>query len=194
MGQSMQVMRGMMLLGVLWALAACTDATSARSEVIAASHYVSGEPPSLTVVNMRNVGSDASEHTGLLINGSEQVLFDAAGNYRHPRSPRAGDVHYGVTPTIFQSYKSFHARSDYYLTIQTLPLTLEQADALIARAKQQGPTRQMFCADGTSDVLQDIPGFSDMKRTMFPSVIERYFDNYPGVTKTTFYESDTGKN
>ncbi len=181
-------------LAVLAALSACTDQTSASPEVIAANHFVSGEAPSLTIVNMKNVGSDASEHTGLLINGSEQVLFDPAGNYRHPRAPRAGDVHYGVTPTIFQSYKSFHARSDYYLTIQTLPLTLAQADALIARAQKQGATRQMFCAVTVADVLSDEPEFANMHRTMFPSAIERYFANYPGVTTTTFYESDLGKN
>ncbi len=181
-------------LVVLAGLVACTDQTAARPEIIAANHFVSGEPPSLTIVNMKNVGSGASEHTGLLINGSEQVLFDPAGNFRHPRSPRAGDVHYGVTPVIFQAYNSFHARSDYYLTIQKLPMTLAQADALIARAQAQGPTRQMFCADTVASVLQDMPQFADVRRTMFPSAIERYFAQYPGVSTTTFYESDEGKN
>jgi hypothetical protein len=181
-------------LVLLVGLSACTDQTSASPEIVAANHFVSGDAPSLTVVNMKNVGSDASEHTGLLINGSEQVLYDPAGNFRHPRAPRAGDVHYGVTPTIFQSYKSFHARSDYYLTVQTVPLTLEQADALIARAQQQGPTRQMFCADSVASVLQDVPGFTDVNRTMFPASIQKYFAKYPGVTTTTFYETDEGKN
>lgn len=193
-GWGMRVFRGILALTAIWALVACTDKTAARPEIIASSHFVSGEAPSLTIVNMKNVGSDASEHTGLLINGSEQVLYDAAGNFRHPRAPRTGDVHYGITPTIFQAYKSFHARSDYYLTIQTLPLTLAQADALIARAQVQGPTRQMFCANSTASVLQVLPAFADINRTMFPSAIERYFDRYPGVSTTTFYESDLGKN
>ena len=35
---------------------------------------------------------------GLLINGSQQVLYDPAGTFTHPDLPRAGDVHYGMTP------------------------------------------------------------------------------------------------
>jgi hypothetical protein len=179
---------------VLGGLAACTDPTSAPPEAIERAHYVSGEPPSLTVISMKNIASGTSEHTGLVINGSEQVLFDPAGNFRHPRAPRKDDVHYGATPAVIQAYNSFHARSDYFLKIQKIEVPLEVADALIARARSQGVTRQMFCATSIGDVLSDVPPFEGAPTSLFPAAVERYFDTYPGVETTTFYENDVGKN
>lgn len=179
---------------LLGGLAACTDPTAAPPEAIAQAHYVSGEPPSVTIISMKNVASGTSEHTGIVINGSEQVLYDPAGNFRHPRAPRRGDVHYGATPSVIQAYNSFHARSDYFLKIQKLAVPLDVADALIARAEAQGVTRQMFCATSIGDVLSDVEPFEGAPTSLFPAAVERYFDGYPGVVTTTFYENDTGKN
>lgn len=190
----MLMVRMILALTLVWGLGACSDPSSASPEAIAAAHYVSGKEPSLTVITMRNGGSDIAEHTGLLINGSEQVLFDPAGNFRHPQAPRSGDVHYGINEGIYQRYLSFHARQGYYLEIQEVPVSLETADALIARAQSQGVTRQLFCASTVSEVLNDTPPFEGISVSMVPGSIARYFAKYPGVVTTEFHENDVGKN
>jgi hypothetical protein len=188
------MLRVILALAALAGLAGCTDPTSASPEAISQARYVSGEPPSLTIISMKNVSSGSSEHTGMIINGTQQVLYDPAGNFRYAAAPRAGDGHYGMTPTAIKAYESFHARSDYFLKIQTVPITLETADELIARAQQQGVTRQMFCSVSAGEVISDVAPFQNAPVSMFPTAIEKYFDTVPGVVTSTFYENDFGKN
>ena len=92
-------MRSLFLaLAAVLALAGCEFYTPASPDEIARARYVSPEPPSITLMSMVNARSGKSAHSGILINGSEQVLFDPAGTFTHPDLPRKGDVHYGMTP------------------------------------------------------------------------------------------------
>lgn len=71
-------------------LAGCEVYTPADPEAIARARYVSPEPPSITLLSMVDVASGRSAHSALLINGSQQVLYDPAGTFTHPDLPRAG--------------------------------------------------------------------------------------------------------
>ena len=105
-------------LGALLALAGCEFYTPATPDEVARARYVSDEPASVTLISMVNERSGRSAHAGLLINGSQQVLYDPAGTFSHPDLPRAGDVHYGMTPRYVDYYERYHARFDYYVEAQ----------------------------------------------------------------------------
>ena len=108
----------LLLLAALSALAGCETYRPASFEEIARARYVSPEPPSVTLMSMVNTRSGRSAHVGLLINGSEQVLYDPAGTFTHPDLPRAGDIHYGMTPRYVDYYERYHARFDYFVEAQ----------------------------------------------------------------------------
>src|SRR5688572_24293779 len=80
------------------ALAGCEMYAPATPDAIAAARYASPEPPSVTLISMVGTRSGRSQHPALLINGSQQVLYDPGGTFTHPDLPRRQDVHYGMTP------------------------------------------------------------------------------------------------
>ena len=127
-------------------LAGCEVYRPADFDDIARARYVSPEPPSVTLLSMVNSGPGRSAHVGLLINGSEQVLYDPAGTFTHPDLPRRGDVHYGMTPRYVDYYERYHARFDYFVEAQRLPVSRAQADQMLANAKAHGQSMKMTCA------------------------------------------------
>ena len=139
-------------------------------------------------------GSGSSAHAGLLINGSEQVLFDPAGTFTHPDLPRRGDVHYGMTPRFVDYYERYHARFDYFVEAQQVPVTRAEADQIIANAKAHGKSMKMTCALAMAEVLQPVPRFPDVPSSLFPEALRAYFAARPGVETSYVTESDVGKN
>lgn len=181
------------LLGLM-VLSGCEFYTPASPEAVAAARYASDEPPSVTLMSMVNAKSGRSAHSGLLINGSQQVLYDPAGTFTHPALPRRDDVHYGMTPRYVDYYERYHARFDYYVEAQKVPLTRAQADQLIANAQAQGKTMKMQCALAAASVLQPVPPFEGVPHSVFPEALRAYFAGLPGVEDSYVYESDVGKN
>ena len=80
-------------------LAACGGVT--REEILAPQSaidrvaYVHPGPKRLTLMTMKNTGSDNGAHTGLMINASQRVLWDPAGTFGHSTIPERNDVHFG---------------------------------------------------------------------------------------------------
>lgn len=175
-------------------LAGCEVYRPAGFDEIAQARYVSPEPPSVTLMSMVNEASGRSAHVGLLINGSEQVLYDPAGTFTHPDLRRRGDVHYGMTPRFVDYYERYHARFDYFVEAQKVPLTRAQADQMIANAKTHGKGLKMTCALDAADVLQPVPSFENVPRSFFPEALRADFAARPGVVTRYIYESDVGKN
>lgn len=179
------------------AVAACTSAievTASSSAEIRAARYVSPNPPSITLLTMVNTNSGTGEHSAILINGSQQVIYDPAGSFRHSTAPRADDVNYGMHPGLVRVYKSFHARFGYYVVAQEVPVSRELADAMLAKAIEVGTTSQLFCANSTSKVLNSFEMFRDIPTTFYPGKIMREFAKIPGVATTYTYEEDEGQN
>lgn len=186
--------RALLALLAALALAGCEIYTPATPEQIAAARYVSPEPPSVTLFSMVNEASGRSEHAGLLINGSQQVLYDPAGTFTHPDLPRAGDIHYGMTPRFVDYYERYHARFDYFVEGDKIPLTRAQADQLIANAQAEGQRMKMTCSLAVADVLRPVPPFEGVTKSIFPEAIREDFKRLPGVSTSYVYENDIGQN
>jgi hypothetical protein len=175
-------------------LAGCEFYTPASPEAIAAARYVSPEPPSVTLMSMVNEKSGKSEHAGLLINGSQRVLYDPAGTFTHPDLPRAGDVHYGMTPRYVDYYERYHARFDYFVEAQKVEIIREAADRLIANSQAEGQRMKMTCSLAAADVLRPVPPFTHVRSSIFPEALRRDFEAIPGVADSYVYENDVGQN
>jgi len=63
------------------AVAACSTAepTWAPDAALASAHYVAPGPKTITLFTVVSTRSGSGAHSGLLINGSERVMFDPAG-------------------------------------------------------------------------------------------------------------------
>lgn len=176
------------------ALAGCEVYAPADPQVIAQARYVSPEPSSITLISMVNRRSGRSAHAALLINGSEQVLFDPAGTFTHPELPRRGDIHYGVTPRFVDYYERYHARFSHFVQSQTVPVSRETADQVLANAVAHGKSLKLWCSLAVADVLEPVPPFTQVRANFFPEVLREDFARLPGVRSEFVYEDDTGQN
>ena len=177
-----------------FALAGCEVYTPATPDAILAARYESPEPPSVTLMSMVNGSSGRSEHAALLINGSQRVLYDPAGTFTHPDLPRAGDVHYGMTPRFVDYYERYHARFGYFVEVDEVPVSRAAADRLIANAQAEGQQMKMMCGFAAADVLRPVPPFEGVTKSLWPEGLRKDFKRMPGVTTSYVYENDIGQN
>ena len=179
------------LVGVL---AGCSVDQSPDSppDVVARAAYRAPEPPSLTLMTMVNNRTGSGGHTALVVNGSQQVIFDPAGSFRDPRVIERGDVLYGMTPKWIQGYKSSHARSTYHVVSQELQVTDAQAEQILQLVMSNGTVAGAFCANATSGILSQVQGFESISKTFYPAKLSEQFASLPGVTTTKYYENDEG--
>jgi hypothetical protein len=185
-------MRILIGLGLLVALVAgCAEQEpSVTSTEIAAVSYQDEAGPYIAVVSMINNRSGAGGHSALIVNASERVMFDPAGSFRLDILTEKDDVIYGFTPRIEQAYRSAHARSTYHVVTQTIPVTAQQAEIAYRLVVANGPVAQVFCTQATSSLMQDIPGFDDIRTTFFPDNLMRQVDALPGVLTDKYFEDD----
>jgi hypothetical protein len=188
------VRRALLGLIAILALAGCEFYRPASPDAITRARYVSDTPASVTLVSMVNKDSGRSAHAGLLINGSQQVLYDPAGTFTHPDLPRRSDVHYGMTPRFVDYYERYHARFDYYVEVQTVPVSRAEADQIIANAEANGKAMKLTCALAVADVLQPVPDFADVPHSFYPEALRANFAAREGVRVTYIYDSDVGQN
>jgi hypothetical protein len=191
----MRAFTAVFLLGVSLFAAGCAgNSGSALPEEIAAAQVSLAAPTTISVITMVNARSEFGEHSALLINGSQQIIYDPAGSFRHSELPRRDDVVYGITPRFADYYNSYHARFGYYVKVQTLEISLEQADAMIAAAQARGHVPKLFCATAIADVLNDFPQFADIPVTFFPGAIMKRVALIDAVDTLIIREDDIGQN
>ncbi len=183
-----------LLLAASLFLTACVNNTVAPPAEIAAMHIENDQTPFISLITMINTNSNGGEHSALLINGSQQILYDPAGTFRHSRVLRSEDVMYGMTPGLADYYNSYHARFGYYVKIQKLEISLEQADAMIIRTQAEGAVPKLTCGRATSEILNDFPQFAHIRTTYFPGRVMRLFGEVEGVVTTEVHEDDIGQN
>ena len=169
-------------------LSACgAEAVWDSDERVAASRYVSGPPPSITLYTVINDRNNSGAHSGLLINGSQRVLFDPAGTWEHPHAPERNDVHFGMTDRIVNFYLDYHARDSetekFHVIEDTLVVSPEVAELIMRRAMEYGAVPKAGCANSISTILRDIPGFENMPATFFPKKLGAAFGELPGVQR-----------
>ena len=182
-------------------LTACgaAEPVSTPAAVLAARAYRHDGPPLLSLMTMKTVSGDRGEHTGLMINASQRVIFDPAGTFGRDVAaqpwgalvPENMDVHYGITPTIENFYIYYHARETYYVLRQDIPVTAEQAEAALRAAIAYGAVPKGGCTTSTSKILQQVPGLEWINKVLFPDALVRQVDRIPSVVSQVYRDTDS---
>lgn len=183
--------RILMLLAVL-GLTACSSPSQndiAPQEDVARSVYKHNGPTRLTLFTMIGNTSGEGAHTSLLVNGSQRVAFDPAGSFRNDHIVSRHDVVYGMSPFMVDVYTRFHARKSYHVVVQKLDVSPEVAELALQKILAYGPVSQAYCANSTSDVLNDLPGFEHIKQTFYPKNLMSQFAEM-GASYDRLYEYD----
>jgi hypothetical protein len=186
--------RFLSLLGVLAMLSACAvpspDDASVEDTIAAA--YVPRDAPKLTLVTVVNNKTGAGGHSALIVTGSQQVIFDPAGSFRHPDVAARRDVLYGMSPRWIAAYKSAHARNTYHVVTQQLPVTSAQTERALQLVQANGPVPSAFCANATSSLLRQVPGYERITPTFSPVTLMEQVEEIEGVVTERYYEDDEG--
>lgn len=182
-------------LAVMVGLSACAPVPEPTQSVTDAELrekiYRHDGPPALTLFTMVNNSNGSGAHTSLMVNGSQRVIFDPAGSFRHPRIATKNDVIYGVTPVMEDTYTRFHARETFHVIVQHVEVPPQVAEDVLARVLAQGPVPRAQCARSTSDLLSDVPGLNGaIRSTWFPKQLADQFGQLPGATTQRLYEYD----
>jgi len=187
--------RFMVVLVALLALAGCgADNEWATDAEVTQARFVSDAPPSITLFTVISTRNGSGAHSGLLINGSERVMFDPAGTWHHPRLPERHDVHYGMNDKMIAFYIDYHARETFNVVEQTVQVTPQQAEIAMQRAKAYGAVQKAHCARSVSTILQGVPGFESISTTWYPKALSEEFGALPGVTARTITDDDADSN
>lgn len=176
-------------------LAACgADHKWASDAEVASARYVQGPPASITLYTSINGRSGSGAHSGLLINGSERVLYDPAGSWELTGgfAPERYDLHYGMTQPVLDTYLQFQSEGPFHVIEQTIIVSQAVADQAIAAAIAQGAAPKADCSHSISTILHKVPGFEALDGTFFPKALSRSFGKLPGVTERTIDLSPDG--
>ncbi|AJE48984.1 hypothetical protein [Celeribacter indicus] len=184
------------LLGLL-ILSACGAAESkwAPDAEVARARYVHGAPYSLTLFTVINNRSGKGGHSSLLVNApSQRAIFDPAGTFYHPHLPERNDVHFGMSDAAVQFYMDYHARVTWHVVRQEIVVSPEVAELALAKIQSHGAVSKTQCAASVSSILQGLPGFGDVPRTMSPKKLMFWFAEQPGVIESKFYDDSPDDN
>jgi hypothetical protein len=188
------VKSALLALALACVVAGCSVDNSPDSSpaAVAAAAYRAEGPPTLTVFTMVNNRTGNGGHSSILVNASQQVIFDPAGSFRDPVLVERGDVLFGMTPGRIKSYKSAHARSTFHVVSQEIPVTAAQAERALQLVLANGAVPGAYCTQATTGILSQIPGFENIQRTFYPVKFMEQVATLPGVKTTRLYENDEG--
>lgn len=174
-------------------LAGCAEkGKESQPQAIQAAAFAHQGPPKIALITMINNRTGSGGHTALLVQGSQSVIFDPAGSFEHEEIPERGDVLYGMSPRWIQIYKSAHARTNFHVVSQEFTVTPAQAARAMQLIEANGPVASAFCANATSGLLRQIPGFQSVQQGFYPLKLMEQVENLPGVVTTRYYEDDEG--
>jgi hypothetical protein len=177
-------------------LLSCSTAepTWAPDADVAAARFAADGPTSITLYTVISTRNRAGAHSGLIINGSQRVIFDPAGTWHHPRLPERNDVHFGMTDRMIAFYIDYHARETYDVVEQTVVVPPEVAEIAMRRAMEYGAVPKAQCALSVSRILSGVPGFENVGQTWFPKQLMADFAARPGVSTRTITDDDADNN
>ena len=186
-----------LLLGLMLPilLAACgAEPKWAPEDEVHNAVYRDTGPTTLTLFTVISNRSNAGAHLGLMVNGSQRVLFDPAGTWWHPSIPERNDVHYGITPRVLNFYIDYHTRETYRTVVHTIEVSPAVAEAAIREVQAYGAVPKAFCTKSITEILAGLPGFEGMKSSFYPKKAMAQFAKYSGVTERIVYDDDTDDN
>lgn len=190
-------MRRLVLTVVLCsALSACGGAEPRWSPDAAVSkaRYVDDGPKALTLYTVVNKKNGSGAHSGLMINGSQRVIFDPAGTWYLPRLAERNDVHFGMDDRMVNFYIDYHARETYDVIEQTVEVSPQVAETALQLALANGAVPKAQCTNSISNLLRQVPGFENVQKTWFPNKLAESFAQLPGVTRRTITDDDADNN
>lgn len=188
------MLRVICVLGALLALVACAGVEQGPLPIEEQQRvaYRHPGPPALTLVTVINNRTGAGGHSSLMVSGSQRVIFDPAGSFRPDWVTEYGDVIYGMNERYFSAYKSAHARSSHHVVTQTIPISPQTAERALALVQARGSVPGAYCAQATSSILRQLPGFQDVQVTFYPVNLMQQVAGKPGVVTERLYENDAG--
>ena len=187
--------RNIIVISMMVLLSACADFENDDPAVVSSRAYVSEEAPFVALLTMVNENGNSGEHSGILINASQTVLYDPAGSFRYEQQlARSRDIHYGMSPTMVDYYQRYHARFGYYVVTQKIYISAEEAEALFRKANEIGTTGQLRCGLSASSVLNSIPRFANIPTTYWPGKIMNAMAEVSGIETSYTRENDVGQN
>ncbi|WP_149587633.1 hypothetical protein [Tabrizicola flagellatus] len=182
-------------LVVALALAACgADSKWAPQEQVDAMRFVAGPPTYITLYTVVNTRTGSGAHSAILVNASERVIFDPAGTWYHPKLPERNDVHFGMSDKAVAFYLDYHTRITYNTIEQTIYVSPEVAELVLARVKAYGAVPKAMCTQATSSILRGVPGFESLPQTFYPRKLSEAFGRLPGVTTRVVTDDDADDN
>lgn len=176
-------------------LAGCTaEPVWAPQEQVTAAAYRSGLAPSVTLYTVISNRSGDGAHAALLVDGSQRVLFDPAGTFKHPQLPERNDVIFGMSRAAVDIYEDYHARETFHIVAQKVSVSPEVAEAALQAVQSYGAVPKAHCTIAVTAVLQQLDGFEEMERTYFPGRAMRQFGTLPGVVERKVFDEDAHSN
>lgn len=169
-------------LPVLLGACATTNLRTADPAEIARAAYVHDAPPSITLLTVVNSATGAGDHSALIINASQRVLYDPAGSYNHPQVPQNLDVHFGFRPQVEATYVDYHARETHHVITQELRVSADVAEAALRAVLAESKARSGQCSIKTSGILRSV-GF-DVGSSIWPRTTMNNFATQPGLITT----------
>lgn len=183
------------VLALPLALAGCTaEPVWAPQEQVTSAAYRSGLSPSLTLYTVINNRSGEGAHAALLVDGSQRVLFDPAGSFKHPQLPERNDVIFGMSAAAVDIYEDYHARRTFHVVAHRVPVSAEVAEQALQAVQAYGAVPKAHCTIAVTGVLAQLPGFEDTKRTYFPRAAMQQFEARPGVRERKVFDEDADSN
>ena len=192
MGRLFRLLTGLV---VAFGLAACgADSKWAPQDQVDAARFVAGPPNSITLYTVVNTRTGSGAHSSILVNASERVIFDPAGTWYHPKLPERNDVHFGMTDKAVAFYLDYHTRITYNTIEQTIYVSPEVAELVLARVKAYGAVPKAMCTQANSSILRGVPGFEGLPQTYYPKKLADAFGRLPGVTTRVITDDDADDN
>ncbi len=184
--------RSVLCLLAFLSLTACAGITQdfASDAEVQAARFTAPGPSYITLFTVVSTRNGSGAHSGLLINGSERVMFDPAGSWFNRSIPEQGDVHYGMTNQAVNMYIDYHARETFRVVEQTVEVPTGVANIAIARAKAYGAVPQAQCTNSISTILSGVPGFEGLRKTWYPNKYSEEFARLPGVKTRVINDDD----
>jgi len=180
-----------MLLG----LAACAaEPVWAPEAQVQAAKYRHEGPPTLSLITVVNNKTGSGAHSGLMVSGSQRVIFDPAGTFKHASIPERNDVIFGVNRNVYSTYINYHTRKSFDTYVQTIKVSPEVAERALRAVQAYGAVPKAQCSRSLTSILAGLPGFEGFPQSWFPNATRKNFAKLPGVTEQHFVDDDSDDN
>jgi hypothetical protein len=182
--------RTLLALVVAATLSGCAaQSVWAPDEAVQAARYAHSGPPEIALVTSINDRTGEGAHSAIIINGSQRVIFDPAGNWDGLGAPERNDVRFGFTPQREAHYLQYQSYQQFHAVVQRITVPPELAEQALQLAKANGAVPPAFCTSATSGLLRQLPGFEALPSTMYPRRLMEAFAGVPGVRTSVEFGS-----